>query len=132
MADINSVENDFRDLFVHSNSSNYSFPQRVQQGGWTGTQSACMIAFITICIGNAFKKSTRALCWRVLLGLLDNSSIQKWPEEFSKLEEEYEALKNRTMPNINAVEEDPLSSPSRQQPTDKWSHYYKVCTLPSS
>lgn len=104
------MEKDFRDLFVDEAATTYKFPQRIQQGGWTG---------------GVFKKSTRALCWRVLLGLLDNSSIQKWPEAFSTLEAEYEALKSRTMPNINTVEADPLSSPSRHQPSDKWSHYYK-------
>lgn len=72
----------------------------------------------------------RALCWRVLLGLISPSDKSLWESQLSDMIVEYNNIKAKVMPSLDKVEIDPLSAMSSGNAAhEEWSLYYKNVDL---
>jgi hypothetical protein len=73
----------------------------------------------------------RALCWRVLLGLISASDKTLWQDELSTMIGEYQTIREKVMPSLDKVQVDPLSQLSEgpAAENDAWSIYYKNVDL---
>ena len=57
----------------------------------------------------------RAICWRVLLGLISPSDKCLWEKELSEMINSYNTVKATVLPSLDKVSVDPLSSLSPRQ-----------------
>ncbi len=72
----------------------------------------------------------RAICWRVLLGLISASDKCLWEKEMNDMIESYAATKEKVLPSLDKVSVDPLSSLSAGTTEhSQWSTYYKNVDL---
>lgn len=80
--------------------------------------------------GNMSSNVSRAMCWRVLLGLVSSNSKFAWPDQIESFIELYETTRSAVMPSLDKVEADPLSAlSSGDSQNEEWSTYYKNIDL---
>lgn len=80
--------------------------------------------------GNMSSEALRALCWRVLLGILCGSDKSKWHITLKDQVTSYHELKMKIMPSLDKVEMDPLSAlSSGGSQSLEWENYYKNIDL---
>lgn len=80
--------------------------------------------------GDMCNDGCRAICWRIFLGLLSGSDKSAWPNELAQIVANYTTLKDRVMPSIDKVKDDPLSALSvGDSMSAEWSAYYKNVEL---
>lgn len=105
---------EFNSLFGRPVSEGDSLVFRIQQKAWTG----CL------------PPSLRGISWRVLLGLLPNStSVELWAKEFQSQFISYKKLKEENLPRIDKVSIDPLTALSGETQSEEWTNYYKDIEL---
>ena len=80
-----------------------------------------------IILGESLHSLSRAIWWRVSLGVLSTTDPSHWIEELSGQVHNYNLMKKEILPVLSDATADPLSAPGTiSSPEGEWGKYYKV------
>ena len=70
-------------------------------------------------MGQMCSEASRAMCWRLLLGLISNEDKTRWPAQMKLQIVDYIEQKALLMPALDKVEQDPLSALLSEEENEK-------------
>ena len=116
----------------------------VQQRGWMGIYVVLVFLLdayfgvmgrtLLIYVGQICTPHSRAMYWRIALGLVSNSQSSMWKVDLCHQISDYIALQKEMLPDISSISHDPLSHMLSDHQADEvqapgWDKYFEVCML---
>lgn len=77
-------------------------------------------------VGQGIDPEGRAMYWRICLGVISNSQSGQWKRDLFDQVIDYRALLHEILPDISAIDADPLSHMLGASNEKGWDKYFEV------